>query len=276
MNLRIGIMLIPRGTPSNDVLPATVAWRRVIVFYLLACAISWPFFWWRDMESASFAAIPLPAPLKTASYMWGPGLAALACRRLFPAAPRTLSFFGTSRHRSATFFLVPLIALMLLGGRSLGGIPSRLVPLLLGVTSFFTIFGEELGWRGYLQEELRPLPPLARYVVLGLMWEAWHFTNGKTAPLALILLRVPIVILLSAVIGAATERSRALLVAHTLHLWVDLVFEVPSSEAFAVAMAAVPFWAVLLLWPRAGDASVSHSWASPQPPTSAPEELEAG
>ena len=47
----------------------------------------------------------------------------------------------------------------------------------LSVIGFFNILGEELGWRGFLQDALRPLARLPRYVLLGAIWEFWHFTN---------------------------------------------------------------------------------------------------
>lgn len=54
-----------------------VNWVSVVVYYLLACVVSWPFFWWRDMNPESWKAWGIPGILKTYSYMWGPGIAAL-------------------------------------------------------------------------------------------------------------------------------------------------------------------------------------------------------
>ena len=34
---------------------------------------------------------------------------------------------------------------------------------------FFQVLGEELGWRGFLQDALRPLPRMRRYVLIGAM-----------------------------------------------------------------------------------------------------------
>ena len=97
------------GSPANS--SEHVKWRSVALFYVLACALSWPFYWWRDMHPASwnasaFFSIPAPSPLsfiiKNAVVMWGPGIAALvtiaiykgsqasaASARLIRAAHRT-------------------------------------------------------------------------------------------------------------------------------------------------------------------------------------------
>jgi len=66
----------------------------------------------------------------------------------------------------------------------------------------------------------------------------------------------PIVIGLSALFGEAADRSRSLVVALTLHFWVDALFEVPrlvdgpSWPTYAVFGASLVFWAVALWkWP---------------------------
>ena len=54
-----------------------VDWKAVGLYYVLACAISWPSFWWRDMHTASWVAWRVPGFLRMAPIMWGPGIAAL-------------------------------------------------------------------------------------------------------------------------------------------------------------------------------------------------------
>lgn len=60
--------------------------------------------------------------------------------------------------------------------------PTTLLLVLLGVAvlaaplinSFFT-FGEEFGWRAYLQPKLMPLGFRKAMVLMGLIWGAWHW-----------------------------------------------------------------------------------------------------
>ena len=51
------------------------------------------------------------------------------------------------------------------------------IPALLGTAIVATplLWGEEFGWRGYLQPRLFPGRPLAAAVVTGVIWAAWHF-----------------------------------------------------------------------------------------------------
>ena len=147
--------------------------------------------------------------------------------------------------------------------RLLGFVAFRLFPLLLGFVAVFTILGEELGWRGFLQDALRPLRPVPRYVLIGVLWELWHFTNRTSqGTLQQVLLKVSMfmagTIVLSALIGEATDRSRSLTVAITLHAWINLLFEMPHLATYLVAGAAVPFWLYLLYkWPQPKQAAVA-------------------
>jgi membrane protease YdiL (CAAX protease family) len=52
-----------------------------------------------------------------------------------------------------------------------------LIPALLGTAVLATpvLWGEEFGWRGYLQPRLFPGKPLAAAIVTGVIWAAWHF-----------------------------------------------------------------------------------------------------
>ncbi len=52
-----------------------------------------------------------------------------------------------------------------------------LIPALLGTAILATPFlwGEEFGWRGYLQPRLFPGKPVLAAIVTGVIWAAWHF-----------------------------------------------------------------------------------------------------
>jgi membrane protease YdiL (CAAX protease family) len=132
------------------------------------------------------------------------------------------------------------------------------VPLVLG---FFNILGEELGWRGFLQDALRPLPRGWPYLTIGVLWEFWHFTTRTRGPdvsetVRGLMLSYPTVIALSAVIGETTDRAASLVVAVTLHFWTDALFEVPrlvdgpAWPTYLVFGLSLIFWSILLwLWP---------------------------
>jgi len=243
-----------------------VGWGKVLFFFVIACAWSWPLFWWRDMHWESWMAWRIPMPLKNTLLMWGPGIAALLCLRMFRGShQRRIVVFGSSRWRSLVFYFVPVFALAAVGVKSgeLGQGTAHALVLLIGVIGLVNVLGEELGWRGFLQDALRPLPRTARYVLIGLMWTGWHFTNlfahrEGAALWTYLAWYVPSTIALSIVIGEASDRSRAVLVAVTLHAWMNLVLEFPGVGTHAVLALAIPFWGWMLWkWPDAAEPVVA-------------------
>lgn len=231
----------------------SVNWASVGFYYLLACAFSWPFFWWRDIHPYSWASWQLPSQLKTAIIMLGPAVAALITLFGFRKSHRrTITFWGTSVGRSLAFYVLPMLGLVTIGMEFPDGTVSHLIPLVMGFVAWLIILGEELGWRGFLQDALRPLSPLMRYTLIGILWEFWHFTNrtayGSAKEVALrLLIYYPLAIILSIIIGVATERGKSLLVAITLHGWFNTLFEFPSWRTYIVFGLSVPYWAWLLI-----------------------------
>ena len=258
-------------------MPRRVDWRAVAVFLLIACAWSWPLFWLRDMTDAGFGALPMPHPLKTMLLMWGPGIAALVCFRLFRGSHRrTVTLTGGQRGRALAFYFVPMLGLAVVGVHlpEMGGRVHALVAV-LAVIGLVNTLGEELGWRGFLQDALRPLPRPGRYALIGLLWAGWHFTNlfaHRSGPELWTYLAwyLPMTIGLSALIGEATDRARAVLIAVTLHAWLNLAWEFSSPGTWAVLAAAVPFWAWMLWrWPPPSAVEVAPAPAIADPATSA-------
>ncbi len=120
---------------------------------------------------------------------------------------------------------------------------------------FVSILGEELGWRGFLQDALRPLSPVKRFVLIGLMWEFWHFTTRTTHGWSTLriavtlLISYSVVILLSFVLGFAAERSYSVVVAVSLHMYIDMILN--NLDLYLPLLLALPIWALLLLtWPK--------------------------
>lgn len=226
--------------------------KPVVIYFVLACLFSWPFFWWRDMHPESWRSLNLPHFVKNWLIMWGPGLSSIICLWVFKRLHyKTISIAGTSLSKSLIFYLLPIISLAIVGIDTNEG-SSHIIPLALGIMGFISIIGEELGWRGFLQDALRSCSKLKRYIIIGLMWEAWHFTtrfsygNGHNPAIVILIFSV-ITILLSFLIGEATDKSKSLIVAVTLHAWVDIIAEFASPKTIIVFCVSLPFW-IYMLW----------------------------
>jgi membrane protease YdiL (CAAX protease family) len=115
--------------------------------------------------------------------------------------------------------------------------------------------GEELGWRGFLQGSLRPLGRVRGYLLVALMWEAWHFTSHLKGTLTEVLSRmsiyIPLVVAIMFLLGFVVERTDSLLLAVTLHEWLDIAVDSGGTYLMWAALACIPLWLWLIwTWPE--------------------------
>jgi uncharacterized protein len=226
-------------------------WRAILIFYGLACAFSWPFFWWRDVNTASWKAFPLPEEIKDLT--WGPAVAALIVFWLIPTTRQwAVSFFGGSWRRATLFFMAPILFAFVAVRFHSGAFSYKLIYYLsIGGVS---IFGEELGWRGFLQGSLRPLGRVRGYLLVAFMWEAWHFTSHVKGTLPEVISRlsiyIPLVVAITFLLGLVVERTDSLLLAVTLHEWIDIAVDNRGTYLMWPTLACIPLWAWLVwTWP---------------------------
>jgi uncharacterized protein len=160
--------------------------RGIVVFLLIAFALSWlPF------APLLFGGEAIPPVLMP----FAPAIAAIVVRKWV-----TREGFGDAGLRPrlrhwrlyllaagwpilTTLLSVPLA--LLLGAAPDGftapwgveapGALTLLTWIAISIVSAPIIFGEELGWRGYLQLRLFPGRPWHAMVATGLIWAAWHY-----------------------------------------------------------------------------------------------------
>ncbi len=246
--------IMERVSPSFSKKSAAVNWVAVAAYYGIACAISWPFFWWRDYHSESWKLWALPGFVKGWIPALGPTLAALICLVVFRRSHhRTVSLLGTSPWRSFAFVGVTILGMTVAG---IGDDEPHLTGLWFGFVYFVYGLLEEIGWRGFLQDALRPIPPLRKYPLIGLLWGTWHFTTFAGGDVRQAASRLALMyciwILGSWGIGQAVDNSRSLLVATMLHLIFNLFRALPREKALPVLAISIVAWVVLL-----------RSWKSP-------------
>jgi hypothetical protein len=245
--------------------PTKINWIEVVVFYIIACAFSWPFFYWRDVFSESWANSTIPKPILNLCVMWGPGVAAIICFLIFRKTHiRSISIVGSSILKSLLFFLLPYLVWLIV--LFFNPDESTLKPLDLMMVipfGFIMILGEELGWRGFLQDTLAPLKEWKKWLILGLMWEFWHFTRGIVeGELHQIIIRKSLMILsclvLTYIIGKLTVKTKSLLVAITIHSWANIAFEFSHLNTYITGIISLLIWFVLIWkWDKADDLRAS-------------------
>jgi membrane protease YdiL (CAAX protease family) len=128
--------------------------------------------------------------------------------------------------------LSPTIFLLLAGVQSV---------LLAPILAIVIAFGEEYGWRGYLQSELLKIGRVRGVLLLGVIWGAWHWPiilmgfNYPDHPLLGVVLMTLYTTGLAVVLGYAVFKSGSVLLSAYLHALNNQVV------AFIVALGFKPF-----------------------------------
>lgn len=132
----------------------------IALFYVIAVIIRALALKYQDLNARTFVV-----------WLWnwargiGPCLGAIVAVLVFKR-DFYCTITGTSFWKSAISVLLPFAICFFLN-RSLSF-------TLLGF--IFYSFLEEVGWRGYLQGELKDINPFLRILIIGLMWFFWHIS----------------------------------------------------------------------------------------------------
>jgi membrane protease YdiL (CAAX protease family) len=113
--------------------------------------------------------------------------------------------------------------------------------LLAPILAIVIAFGEEYGWRGFLQSELLKMGRVRGVLLVGVIWGVWHWPlilmgfSYPGYPLLGLLLTVLFLVGFAVVLGYAVLRSGSILLAAYLHALND------QTTAFIVFLGYKPF-----------------------------------
>ncbi len=120
--------------------------------------------------------------------------------------------------------------------------------LLLGpFLGLIVTFGEEYGWRGYLQPALMPLGKVKAILLLGVIWGIWHWPviwmgyNYPGHPILGSLLMVLFCISLAFLLGYAVLKAKGIWIAAFLHALVNQSFAFFMSVVYTPKDTAYSF-----------------------------------
>jgi len=231
---------------------------RIIVFYIIAIVFS---IYFRLAPPDWYDKLDLPygfSMFKELLGGMGPFLGALIVTRLFKLQRKTV-LHGTSKTKSWLMAIIPVLLFTIVGAANSENINPHLFGFLLGLLIIIYCILEETGWRGYLQDELRNLNWIVKYLLIGFLWYAWHLTFiGGHLNIKGELIILVILILASAGIGEAVKHTRSIMVAACLHsIGNILVFSsliktsIPWHNRLAIAGISIFVWIfILIFWDK--------------------------
>lgn len=229
-----------------------IAILRILLFYSIALLISNPFRFDLFPLDRVFSGLPpwgtqlIKALLEGSGVLIGAliGIALLKRERV-----PSITLRGRLRSRNALMVLIALGAVTLAGVSNPYGLNPHLYGFLAVIVSLVYCIMEEYGWRGYLQEELSPLRPTLKYVIIGVLWYLWHLSFLKGGSLGENLFFLGMLIFGSWGIGQIADATKSILASACFHLIVQIMV---ANALIKDGLSGTEKWVVLgvctLLW----------------------------
>lgn len=233
--------------PSSEKFNRT---KPVLFFFFTATFLSWIFRVYQP-EWLLFLKLPYGFGLNML-VGFGPLISAIVSQKLLPEkiSFQKLSFFGSSAILSLAFAAAPVLVLILTGIKNNDQIDIHLFGFKTSIFWLFYIFGEEYGWRGYLQQ-LIPGNTIAKILITGILWYFWHLSFlFESYDLAKEILFMIVLIAGSAIAFFVTRLTGSLLTAIALHFAFSVMTNIPVTPnyKFAIAIMLAVWTLILIFW----------------------------
>lgn len=231
-------------------------WTRVAIYYFFALAVSF------CVRVYGHETNPASPSTSAWGLYWhlvggiGPAIGA-AVVMLFFGYRSAMSLGGTEPRLGLLMIATPAVVM---GGIGLPN-PFSVEPHLFGVHIgiLITLYAilEELGWRGYLQDEFKARTRILRYAIVGVFWYVWHLSFLKETTFVNEAVGLAILIAASIGIGFVADRTRSVLAAAAFHvignilgLTTDFRTLVPEGRfrLLIIAVCVVSWLLILRLW----------------------------
>ncbi len=216
--------------------------RDIIIYFVIAFGMTYLAGQLPDLALGAF-------DLKLLLCGFGPLVGGLICYRLLKTRNAIrISLLGTRPVFSAIVCMVPIATICLTQTKH-----DLSVILVYALTQFTYCFGEEFGWRHYLQNATSFMNEWLQSFLIGLLWFSWHYSFledmssrmlGRDLP-ALIFPPIMIVLLSlqSFLFGMMVKRSRSILFPTVGHL----LFK---TGLVTMIVTGCVMCAILILWNR--------------------------
>jgi membrane protease YdiL (CAAX protease family) len=198
-----------------------VNWYYIALFYLIAFVISAPFN--SGVFSKSFETLTQNYLISDWAFLpagIGTFIAAGLAFFLYKNYNRTITFFGNNQLRNLAIALTPLVVFTIAGLPNEHQLNNNYYGFAFAAVALIYALSEEIFWRGFLQDALRPMGKTKSYLIIGIFWWAWHFRFNTTFDFTTFLI---ICIGSAFLLGKFAEETKSFLTSAGLHSLIILI-----------------------------------------------------
>jgi hypothetical protein len=233
---------------------------RIVVFYIIAISLSnifrFDLLGW-DAVSDNLPAFTLVlfSPLGAIGVIIG---AIISIYLLKKKRKTNMSIWGTSKKLSILMILIPIILMVIIGVTNSKGINTHYFGLIGAIATLIYCFAEEIGWRGYLEDELWEKKPLIKYTIIGFLWYLWHLSFINNLSILSNLQFLVILIFGSWGLGQVARKTKSIIVCTCFHLLINIMMFNPiikngitGSSKLIILFVSIGIWIfVLRIWEK--------------------------
>jgi hypothetical protein len=238
-----------------------ISWKRIIVFLIIAIAISNIFRFDIFELKSELERLPTWIFILTTVLLEGSGViigALIIIPFLKKQGKTEISLFGTSKSKSFIMLTIPIIILTLIGVKNDFEMNYHLYGLIASIGTLLYCIMEEYGWRGYLQEELKTLKSWQKYLIIGGIWYLWHLTFLTKASIGDNLFFLSMMILGSWGIGQVAESTKSIIACACFHMIIQIMMfnalirnGIDGTEKLIILGVSVVIWfAIIKKWEK--------------------------
>ncbi|MCP2036938.1 CPBP family intramembrane glutamic endopeptidase [Chryseobacterium sp. HSC-36S06] len=203
-----------------------IDFKRILIFLIIAISLSNIFRFDVFGTKEILQKLPTWMYLISVVLLEGSGVfigALIAIYLLRKDRKTSISFYGTSNRKGLLMSAIPIVLLTIIGVKNDYEININLYGLIVVLGSLIYCIMEEFGWRGYLQEELKNLKPVKRYLIIGFIWYFWHLTFLTEATISENLFFLGMLLFGSWGIGQVAESTKSILASACFHLIIQIM-----------------------------------------------------
>jgi len=198
---------------------------RIIIFLIVS--LSWSLWWFWTRPLAHMIHVESSPLIIYLGLIPTLGLVVMSVLLRRYIVDKQISLFGKSTLYSMLIASLAPIGLCIIGVDNDFGMQVNLFGLYIGVGVMIYAFCEEVGWRGYMQEEIfKDQNVWIGYIFIGVMWYLWHwyFIREGGAPAWFMLL---LLITGSIGIGEIARNTRSMVVCGVIHGYANIAMMYP-------------------------------------------------
>jgi len=229
---------------------------RILIFYLIGITLSNVFRF--DLlnlnesgEKLSIIELLITSPLGAIGLFIG---ALISLYLLKKERKLSFSLFGTSWKWSLIMLSIPVILLAIFGVDNENNINIHLYGMLGGIGTLIYCFCEEIGWRGYLQDELKSVKEWKRILLIGFLWYLWHLSFITNQNFIDNIQFLGWMIFGSWGIGRVIDLTKSIIAATCFHMIINIMMfntllknGIDGSSKLMILGISVVIWIVILI-----------------------------